>query len=76
MIMFWCAKMLSHLKTRSVSRMVYPPDLGHIVTTGHKGICKPLSTGQGQDRDHLRHCGEELNHMDHGLRTTQGPSQL
>ena len=24
--------------------MVYPPDLGHIVTTGHKGICKPLST--------------------------------
>ena len=30
--------------------MVYPPDLGHIVTTGHKGICNPLSTSSGPEQ--------------------------
>ena len=29
----------------------------------------------GQDRDNLQHSSEDLGHMDHGVRTTQEPSQ-
>ena len=38
----------------------------------YASLCQPAL---GQDRDHLRHCGEDLCHMDHGFRTTQEPSQ-
>jgi hypothetical protein len=55
--------------------MVYPPDLGHIVTTGHKGICKPLSTSSRPGQRSSATLWRGSWPYGNGFRTTQEPSQ-
>ena len=53
--------------------MVYPLGHGYIVTIKHVGICTfrgshAVHRTTREHPDDLRHCGNEIDHMEHGFR--------